>query len=69
MSPSRKLKSNQAHCPYKEKLTLENAMPYLLAAQKDTKNYRDPENLELYLCRACGYLHIGHKLGSKKHRG
>lgn len=62
---ARQKRSRRKACKYKVKLELENAQAYLLAAQKDTRRYRDPENLELYLC-GCGYLHIGHKLGSKK---
>lgn len=58
------MRSRRRHCPYKEPLSMENAMDYLLAAQKDTIRYKDPENLELYMC-PCGFLHIGHKIGSK----
>ena len=61
----RLLRSRRKVCQYKVKLDLVDAPEYLLAAQKDTTRYRDPENLELYLCPSCGYLHIGHKIGSK----
>ena len=64
---SRLLRSRRKACPYKVKLDLLNAQEYLLAAQKDTKRYPNhPEDLELYLCSNCNYLHIGHRLGSKK---
>lgn len=62
---SRRRRSMRRACPYKAKLDIENAQSYLLAAQKNPAHYRDPENLELYQCE-CGWLHIGHKLGSKK---
>lgn len=61
----RLLRSRRKACKYKIKLDLENAQEYLLAAQKDTDRYKDPQNLELYIC-PCGWLHIGHKLGTKK---
>lgn len=63
-SNSRLMRSRRKACAYKVSLTMENAQEYLLAAQKDTVRYHDPENLELYIC-PCGFLHIGHKLGSK----
>jgi hypothetical protein len=47
---------------------MDNAMEYLLAAQKDTNRYKNPEDLELYLC-TCGFLHIGHKRGTKEYHG
>lgn len=62
---SRLLRSRRKACPYKIKLDLENAQAYLLAAQKDTVRYHDSENLELYLCNNCNFLHIGHRLGSQ----
>ncbi len=61
MSPSRRFRSQLRSCPWKVRLDPENAQEYLLAAQKDTNRYHDPELLELYLCAGCGYLHIGHK--------
>lgn len=63
----RVLRSRLRTCRFKVKLDTENAQQYLLDAQKDTKKYHDPENLELYLC-PCGYLHIGHKIGSRSWR-
>lgn len=57
---ARVLRSHRIHCPYKVRLTMENAQEYLLAAQKDTKHYKNPENLELYVCTSCSFLHIGH---------
>lgn len=69
MRASKLLKSRARVCQYKVKLSLEEAPAYLLAAQKDTNRYKNPEDLELYLCSACQWLHIGHKLGSKKARG
>lgn len=65
----RLLRSRRRACPYKVKLDLENAQEYLLAAQKDTTRYKNPEDLELYLCSECQFLHIGHRLGSKKEHG
>lgn len=69
MKPQEKhrLRSHKRTCPYKEKLDLTNGPEYLLAAQKDHQHYHDSDGLELYLCTACGYLHIGHRLG--EHRG
>jgi hypothetical protein len=58
-------RSRRRACPHKVKLSLEGAPAYLLAAQKDTTRYTDPEHLELYLCTECGWLHIGHAKGSK----
>lgn len=66
MSPKRRLRSNRLTCPYKVKLNLEEAQEYLLAAQKDTTRYKNPEDLELYLCSCCQFLHVGHKPGSKR---
>jgi hypothetical protein len=57
-------RSRRRACPFKVRLDTENAQAYLLAAQKDTTKYQNPEDLELYLC-GCGYLHIGHKKGTK----
>lgn len=62
----RRLKSQRRTCPFKRKLELEDAQQYLLAAQKDTQHYKDPENLELYVCTCCGFLHIGHNKESQK---
>jgi hypothetical protein len=64
MRISRKMRSRRRTCIHKVKLDLTEAPAYLLAAQKDTVKYQNPEDLELYLC-GCGWLHIGHKLGSK----
>lgn len=61
MSNHRLLHSHRKSCPYKIKLDVNNAQEYLLAAQKDDKRYKNPEDLNLYLCGACGWLHIGHK--------
>jgi len=63
---SRLMRSRRRACQWKEKLDIADAQTYLLAAQKDTKRYRNPEDLELYMC-PCGWLHIGHRLGSKTH--
>jgi hypothetical protein len=63
---SRRIRSQRRSCQWKEKLSLEEAPEYLLAAQKDTKRYAHPEDLVFYLCTNCQYIHIGHKLGSKK---
>jgi hypothetical protein len=62
---SRRLRSQRRVCQHKVPLDLDNAQEYLLAAQKDTTRYKNPESLELYLCVACGYLHIGHEKGKK----
>jgi hypothetical protein len=62
----RRLRSRRRACAHKIKLSLEEAPAYLLAAQKDTTRYRNPEDLELYICTNCSWLHIGHKLGSKQ---
>jgi hypothetical protein len=65
-----RLRSHRTVCPFKIKLDLVNAQEYLLAAQKDHKKYpKHPEDLEIYLCSCCSYLHIGHRLGSKKEHG
>jgi hypothetical protein len=61
MSIKTRLRSHRKNCHRKLRLSLEEAPAYLLAAQKDTTRYHDPENLELYLCMNCQYLHIGHK--------
>jgi hypothetical protein len=66
---SGRLRSQRRLCKYKVPLELDNAQDYLMAAQKDTNRYKNPEDLELYLCTACGYLHIGHKDGTKYRNG
>ena len=58
---SKLLRSHRRTCPYKHKLTMENAQEYLLAAQKDHRRYKNPEALELYICTCCEYLHVGHR--------
>ena len=58
---SRIYRANLKACPYKIKLSMEDAPAYLLKAQKDPERYHDPENLELYVCAACSWLHIGHQ--------
>lgn len=69
MSKARnKLRANRLHCPYKVKLDLTNAQDYLFAAQKNP-HYKNPEDLELYVCTACGWLHIGHQHNHKETRG
>ena len=57
----RLLKSHIRTCPFKVKLTPEDAESYLLAAQKETDKYHDANKLGLYICTACNYLHIGHR--------
>jgi hypothetical protein len=54
-------RSHRIHCPFKRKLELGDAQDYLLAAQKDHAHYKRPEDLELYICLECHYLHIGHR--------
>lgn len=68
MSPRSLHRSHTRTCPYKIKLDVNNAQEYLLAAQHDASRYKNPEDLNLYLCTACGYLHIGHVLGTKGER-
>lgn len=61
MSPSKLRRSNAFHCKWKEKLDESNAQEYLLAAQKAPDRYHRVDDLEVYKCAACPYLHIGHR--------